>query len=41
MGAAPDQPVPMPFDPKYTGYETSALEVEITGATDSLTIQLQ
>ena len=41
MGADPDQPAPMPFDPKYTRYETSGLEFEITGATDSLAIQLQ
>ncbi len=41
MGADPDQPFPMPFDPKYTRYETSGLEFEITGATDSLAIRLQ
>lgn len=41
MSADPDQAAPMPFDPKYTRYETSGLEFEITGATDSLTIQLQ
>ena len=41
MGADPDQPAPMPFHPKYTRYETSGLEFEITGATNSLAIQLQ
>ncbi len=36
----PDQPAPMPFDPKYTGYETSGLEFTVEGRVDDLKIRL-
>ena len=41
MGADPDQPMPMPFDPKYTRYETSGLEFTIEGPIDDLEIHLE
>jgi hypothetical protein len=37
----PDQPAPMPFNPKYTRYETSGLEFTIEGSVDDLKIQLR
>ncbi len=37
----PDQPAPMPFDPKYTRYETSGLEFTIDGPVADLRIELE
>ena len=41
MGADPDRPTPMPFDPKYTRYETSGLEFTIEESIDDLKIHLE
>jgi len=37
----PDQPARMPFDPKYTRYESSGLEFTIEDATEDLEIRLE